>query len=179
MFCLKSVTSSTEMELLVAFTDLNNFLNATSRLSDLKTFGILSEFAELTGVVVERAGGTVVKFLGDGALIVFPIETVDDGVNALMELKDKTAAWATAQELKVSLRISAHCGKVAVGPLGTRNEKRVDVFGSVVNTAFTLPGRGTSITPQVFRQLSSSTRKKFKKHTPPVRYIPIDEPHRE
>jgi len=32
---------------------------------------------------------------------------------------------------------------------------------------------GFAMTPQVFRQLSAESRKAFKKHTPPVSYIPV------
>ena len=36
---------------------------------------------------------------------------------------------------------------------------------------------GFTLTPQAFRQLNPDTRKLFKKHTPPVTYIPLEELH--
>lgn len=63
------------------------------------------------------------------------------------------------------------------GPIGTRNDKRLDVFGETVNIAAMLKANGIAITPQVFRKLEPETRKLFKKHTPPVTYIPVEERH--
>jgi hypothetical protein len=44
---------------------------------------------------------------------------------------------------------------------------------------FLLKTQGFAITPEVFRKLTPETRKLFKKHTPPVTYIPIGHPHRD
>ena len=38
---------------------------------------------------------------------------------------------------------------------------------------------GFAMTPEAFRKLGPETRKLFKKHTPPVVYIPIEQPHRD
>ena len=68
---------------------------------------------------------------------------------------------------------------VACGRVGTTAEKRVDVFGVTVNTAALLTSHGLALSPQVFRKLGAETRKLFKKHTPPVTYIPVGEAHRD
>jgi hypothetical protein len=36
-----------------------------------------------------------------------------------------------------------------------------------------------ALSPQAFRKLEPETRKLFKKHTPPVTYIPVEERHRD
>lgn len=75
--------------------------------------------------------------------------------------------------------IKAHVGAVVSGALGTRTAKGFDVIGETVNTAATLPSHGLALTAELFRKLSPGTRKRFKKHTPPVRYIPLEESHQD
>ena len=74
--------------------------------------------------------------------------------------------------------IKAPFGPVICGKIGSRTEKRFDVFGQTVHTAALLNSNGLAITPEVFRKLQRETRKAFKRHTPPVTYIPVEERHR-
>jgi hypothetical protein len=45
------------------------------------------------------------------------------------------------------------------------------------NIAATLPSNGYAISVETFRQIKPETRKLFKKHTPPITYIGVDEKH--
>jgi hypothetical protein len=63
--------------------------------------------------------------------------------------------------------------------LGVRGDKRPDILGETVNACFLLKGRGVVLSPQAFRALGPALRRLFKKHTPPVTYIPATEPHRD
>ena len=60
---------------------------------------------------------------------------------------------------------------VVLGMTGSPGDEIIDVFGKCVATAFTMPTCGIAMTPAAFRRLSSDSRKAFRKHTPPVRYI--------
>jgi len=133
----------------------------------------------LVGDIVESAGGRVIKFIGDAGLVVFPEEKVDAGVLALRELQQRGDQWFADRDSPCRHVVKAHLGPAACGMVGTRTEKRFDVFGATVNTAALLKSRGFAMTPQVFRKLSPDTRKLFKKHTPPVTYIPAEESHRK
>jgi hypothetical protein len=42
-----------------------------------------------------------------------------------------------------------------------------------VNTAATLESRNFALSAQAFRKLGPAARKAFRKHTPPVTYIPV------
>ena len=63
--------------------------------------------------------------------------------------------------------------------MGTRDERRSDLFGNTVNTAALTKSNGMAITPQVFRKLDKETRALLKKHTPAVTYIGVGERHRD
>ena len=163
----------------VAFCDLTLFARASTQRSPEEMMSTISTLAEMTGHFVEGAGGKVIKFIGDASLTVFPEGKIDDGLLALQQLKLQTDAWLSEQSLSSRMHIKVHIGPVAYGLVGTKDDKRADVIGDTVNIAATLKSNGISITPQVFRKLSSETRKLYKKHTPPIRYIPIEEAHRD
>ena len=168
-----------EINLLVSFCDIKGFFGYCQGKSPLEIATFLDEFYELVGDIIEEAGGQVLKFLGDAALIIFAKEDVNRGVVALKKLQEESDAWLKVRNTPCRNIIKVHFGPVAIGLVGKRHNKQVDVFGMTVNTAAKIPSYGLSITPQVFRQLDPETRKLFKKHTPPIRYIPVAEAHQD
>jgi adenylate cyclase len=169
--------SLAEHTMLVAFTDITGFARAAAHLisqpADLLV--LMDAYFELVGDVVEPAGGRVVKCIGDAALIVFPVERVDAGVQALAQLKEQGDAWLARQGLASRQQIKVHYGAVAGGPVGTRSAKWWDVYGEAVNGAARLPATGLTLSPEAFRQLRPETRKLFKKHTAQVVYIRVED----
>ena len=51
------------------------------------------------------------------------------------------------------------------------------MYGQTVMVAATIKSSGLALTAQAFRKLNKETRKLFKKHTPAISYIPVDERH--
>ncbi|MBI3724486.1 adenylate/guanylate cyclase domain-containing protein [bacterium] len=162
------------VSLLVAFTDLTHFQVECARTGDEKLAAIMDDYYERVSARVERAGGRVVKFMGDAALIVFSREDADAGTVALIELKEEIDAHMEKLRWQSRLIVKAHVGEVVAGPYGAKGEKRFDLLGREVNVAATLLSRSFAISVDAFRKLSPETRKRFKKHTPPVTYIPLD-----
>jgi class 3 adenylate cyclase len=174
---LDAIQTPQELDLLVAFSDLAGFHRDAVKRPPRQLFSLLSDYYEFVGDTVERAGGKVVKFIGDAALLVFLATEADAGMRALLELKEAGDVWLGGRGMPCHHYIKAHVGPVVVGPIGTRTAKRLDVFGASVNTAAKLKGNGMVLTPQAFRSLDPATRKLFKKHTPPVTYIPLGASH--
>ncbi|MBT5873387.1 MAG: adenylate/guanylate cyclase domain-containing protein [Candidatus Latescibacteria bacterium] len=174
---LDAIEGPQERELLVAFFDLTRFHHYCQNHSDLEITEMLDGYYELVGDIVEVAGGSVVKFIGDAGLLAFPDTDVNEGVVALKALKDTGDRWLKSHGVPCEAIIKAHFGSVQCARLGTRSDKRLDLMGLTVNTASLLSSRGIALTPQVFRKLDPATRKLFKKHTPPVTYIPVPERH--
>ena len=174
---LRKISTPTELPLLVSFCDLTQYHRFSRTLEPRANFDFISEYYEFTGDVLEPAGGTIIKFIGDAVLVVFPEERLQDGVLALLRLKIEGDRWLTDRDCPCRHYVKAHFGPVWCGPVGTRSSEVFDVFGEVVNTAAILHSNGFAITPQVFRKLDAATRKAFKKHTPPITYIPTEESH--
>ncbi|MBI3038337.1 adenylate/guanylate cyclase domain-containing protein [bacterium] len=171
--------SPTQEDVLVSFTDFTLYMKTTQELTAVEDFELMRGFFSLAGRIIEPAGGRLIKPMGDAAMIVFPAEKVDEGVKALIRVKEEADSYMQKRKFPCRLVVKAHFGPAALGPMGTDTWSIPDVYGQTVNSAATLVSRGMAITPQVFRKLSPQTRSLFKKHTPPVRYIPVTEKHQD
>ena len=178
MNAISEIVSPTELELVVAFFDLARFAPIMQRLSPLDCYALMDAYYDFVGQVVEEDGGLVIKFIGDSGLIVYPVEQASQAVHHLLALREQGDAWLRQRGLDSWHVIQAHVGPVICGRVGTRREKRLDVFGETVIIAAKLQTQGFAITPQLFRKLDAETRTLFKKHTPPITYIPFDASHR-
>lgn len=177
MAVLSSLTEPREMNLLVGFFDLSRFHPFISGTPATEVASMLSDYYERVGDAIEGSGGQVVKFMGDAALTVHAEEDVDRGVVAMHDLKRDGDRWLSDRGIKSQQMMKAHFGSVIATMVGTRTDKRPDIFGDVVATAVVMRSRGFALTAQAFRKLKPETRRLFKKHTPAISYIPLDERH--
>jgi adenylate cyclase len=163
--------------MLIGFFDISRYMMYCKGKDDLFIYQLMAGFFELTGGLVEGAGGYLVKCIGDAGLAVFPAELADRGVMTFLEVKKQGDAYLAGQGVPGKIMVKMHLGSVTCGKIGVGDRKLFDVYGKNVNTTATLPSNGVSITPQAFRALEPDTRKRFKKHTPPITYISINEVH--
>jgi class 3 adenylate cyclase len=164
---------------LVVVSDLTGYAKFAARKSEEEVFHLLSAYYELVGDIVESARGRVIKFMGDAALILFAANDADAGVRAMLRLQEEGDRFLAARDCSCRHHVRAHFGPVYLGEIGTRRDKRTDIFGATINTLVLLKAPGSAITPEAFRKLAPETRKLFKKHTPPITYIPLTHPHRD
>ena len=167
-----------ETPLLVAFLDLTRYMAQSRRTPDSEQADTLDAYYECMAKAAKDAGGRMVKFFGDGGLMVFEEKRVDGGVAALLELKDAVDGLMQERGWDCRLTIKAHFGSVVAGPFGIPGAKHYDVIGKAVNTAAALDGNGVTLSVEAFRKLSPELRKRFKKHTASVTYIRTEDPRR-
>jgi class 3 adenylate cyclase len=168
-----SFAARTKRRVVVCFVDLAGFARAAEFVDDEPLAARLDAYYERVGDAASAAGGVVVKVMGDGALLLFPVERADDAVRALLALRDDVAALCA--DWGARLVVKVHVGDVVCGPFGPRGDKRLDAIGGEVNIAARLPTKDFALSAEAFRALSSEARSAFKKHTPPVTYLPVDD----
>jgi class 3 adenylate cyclase len=168
----------TETPLLVAFLTLNGFAQQSQRVGDLALATTLDDYFALVTKVIETAGGTVVKFIGDGVLVACTPVTADSVVAAILELKLAVDQFMQERHWNCRLVARVHFGPVVAGPLGPGKHRRFDVVGRTVNITARLDTVGVGLSAEAFRQLRTETRTRFKKHTPPITYIRAEDSHR-
>ena len=166
-----------ELRLLVAFVDLTGYAMQSTRVADDEVASVIDGWYEQLAARVAAAGGRTVKFIGDAALIVFAADRADDGAAALLALKQDGDAYFAQRGWPCRPSIKAHVGPCIAGPYGAAGDKRFDVIGKTVNTAAMLDGGGVCLSVDAFRALGPAMRQKFKKHTWPVTYIRVEDPH--
>jgi class 3 adenylate cyclase len=175
---LEPLSASVGLELLVAFTGLAGF-NKKYVLpgQDPAVFETVQSYFQWAGGLIQGRGGTVVKCMGDAMLLSFPAKKAGQGVLALLDLKAEGDAWLRERDIPCHHYIKAHLGPVVSGLVGAPGQEIPDILGKTVNICATLEGGPLVLTPQVFRALDAATRKRFKKHTPPVTYIRVEDKH--
>ena len=173
MALFEHITEPTKIDVLVGFFDLTGFMQIAESLDSLELIDLLDGYFQLTGDILEETGGTLIKTIGDAGLAMYPAEAADQGVRGFFRLKNEGDAWLAERGVRSEAIVKLHIGPVAYGKVG----ESWNIFGHAVNIAAVMESHGFAMSPQVFRKLEPETRKLFKKHTPPITYIPMDEPH--
>lgn len=169
----RALVSPIQADILVAFCDCARFAQAAKGRTSAELFGDLNDLYLLIDDAIGAAGGLVVKFMGDAALIAFPRDLADQGIMALLDLKTQADRWLQDRSLGESLLVNVHFGEVTLGRMGRASN--LDLIGETVNIAASLGSRGFGLSQQAFRCLSAEHRKRFHKFTPPVMYSPSAE----
>lgn len=102
----------------IVFTDLEGFTRYTERAGDEAAHALLQHHARTVGPIVRSRGGRIVKRLGDGFLLTFPVP--DAAVLAALEL-------VSASPSPLRVRAGVHWGEA--------HELRDDIIGHDVNVA--------------------------------------------
>jgi adenylate cyclase len=156
----------TIQDLTVLFADIRNFTRLAQRL-DLPTLrDFLNDFFNLLTMAVDQHQGTLDKFVGDGALVIFGAHLAQDSpadraiTTGRKILKRFTALRKQYQKHNdvfgdIGLGIGISCGEMFLGNLGS--EKRFDytVIGAGVNIAQRLASQAEGDTVQFTSEIGA------------------------
>lgn len=133
-----------EREIAILFADIRGFTALAEGRLPYDVVFVLNRYFAAMGRAVEAAGGRVDKFIGDGVMALFGIES---GARAgcrealaaarLMSERLGELNLSLQAELDRPLRIGIgiHCGPVIVGEMGYGNAAAITAIGDAVNTA--------------------------------------------
>ena len=116
---------------------------------------LLPSSRKKSATLLERLEAKSLKSVGDAALITFEGSEAIEGVAALRSLKAEIDRWLKSRGLESELLIRAHIGPVAVGEIGPRDDKRLDVIGRVVNETTMLKRGPFVMTSQLEKIIAS------------------------
>ena len=144
----RQVTSShmtgSEREIAILFADIRSFTQMAEAKLPYDVVFLLNRYFEEMGRAIEGAGGRVDKFIGDGIMALFGVETgVEAGCRAalaaaaamserLVHLNEVLSA-DLASPLRIGIGI--HAGPAIVGEMGFGQTVSVTAIGDAVNTA--------------------------------------------
>src|SRR5437667_399922 len=133
-----------EREIAIMFADIRGFTALSEGRLPYDVVFVLNRYFATMGRAVEAAGGRVDKFIGDGVMALFGIES-----GAQSGCREALAAARLMSErlgeLNLSLRaeldqplrigIGIHCGPTIVGEMGHGSAAAITAIGDAVNTA--------------------------------------------
>ena len=127
----------------VLFCDIRGFTALTETLSAYDVIFILNRYFFQVGDVIERNGGYIVDFYGDGVMALFGIE--DDaqaplrGVKAAVEILhavDRLKPYMEAMyEQSFEVGIGMHYGPAVIGTVGSAKTEKLTGVGATINVA--------------------------------------------
>jgi adenylate cyclase len=136
-----------EREVSVLFSDVRNFTTLAERASPREVVELLNRYLTRASAIVERHGGVVDKYIGDGMMALFgaPLAHPDHAARAVrcaLELGESLAGLnrelSLAQPLAIG--VGVHTDRVVAGNMGSLDRLNYTVIGDGVNLASRLEG---------------------------------------
>ncbi|MBL8707505.1 MAG: adenylate/guanylate cyclase domain-containing protein [Rhodospirillales bacterium] len=138
-----------ERELAILFADIRAFTRLSEHKLPYDVVFLLNRYFGAMGSAVEQSGGRVDKFIGDGVMALFGVDTAPDeacrqalaaarSMAVHLEELNQLLAHDLAEPLRIG--IGVHVGPAIVGEMGYGATVGVTAIGDAVNTASRLEG---------------------------------------
>jgi Adenylate cyclase, family 3 (some proteins contain HAMP domain) len=132
-----------EKRLAILFSDIRGFTPFAEALPPFDVVHVLNRYFNDMGVVINRNGGQIDNYMGDGLMALFGID--NESGAALRAVNAGLEMIAATEQLKPYLEaiygksfqigVGIHYGEVVVGAIGAQSLKRVTAIGDAVNLA--------------------------------------------
>lgn len=128
----------------VWFSDLKGFTSMVDEVDPALVLPLLNDYADPQVVAIQSHGGTVLKFIGDGVLAIFPVgrSVAEAGRRAVAAAEAAFVAIAEVSERRAraglpvtGAYLALHCGEVFYGNIGGADRLDFTVIGPAVNEA--------------------------------------------
>ncbi|MFF0923132.1 adenylate/guanylate cyclase domain-containing protein [Rhizobium leguminosarum] len=133
-----------EREIAVLFVDIRHFTTLTETRLPFDVVFLLNRYFAIIGKAVEQSGGRLDKFIGDGAMALFGLNTAPEeacrqALNAaaaiVAEIEKLAAELADELALPLRIAIGIHTGPAVVGTMGYGRVRSMTAIGDTVNVA--------------------------------------------
>jgi class 3 adenylate cyclase len=122
------------------FTDIEGFTTLSETLKPADVASILNTYLGTVVPAIERHGGVVNSFIGDGLFASFNLPLALEGhaaaaIRAAMEIQRELAAKTFAAGVRLRTRIGINTGPVVGVTIGTEHRLNYTLLGDAVNIA--------------------------------------------
>ncbi|MDQ7049503.1 MAG: adenylate/guanylate cyclase domain-containing protein [Enterobacterales bacterium] len=125
-----------EKEMAIMFCDIRGFTRISESMPPQENFKFISRYLQIVVPVINKFGGTVDKYMGDGIMALFP-NSPDNALYAavgMMAALEKYNRTLRAKNLPiVEIGLGLHMGKMMLGTVGTTSRMDVTVVSDTVN----------------------------------------------
>jgi len=127
----------------ILFSDIRGFTPFSEALPPYDVVHILNRYFDVMGKVVQRNGGCIDNYMGDGLMALFGVDrpenaalnAVTAGLEMLKAMDDFKPYLQTLYGKAFDIGVGVHVGEAVVGDIGASNKKRTTAIGDAVNFA--------------------------------------------
>jgi adenylate cyclase len=134
--------SGTTVRAAIMICDLRDFTRISDNWPRDDVIDLLNGYFDAMSEPIERHGGEILKFIGDGLLAIFPLSNPKACANLLHAVAEARRAMAAVNEKNsetgrapLNYGIGVHVGDVMYGNIGSRTRLDFTVIGPAVNMA--------------------------------------------
>lgn len=129
--------SGTTLSAAIMICDLRNFTHLSGNQHRDRVIDILNDYFDLVADPIEKHGGEILKFMGDGLLAVFPLNQPNACQRLIAALTSAYDACARrgSGKFPVQFGTGVHVGEVMYGNIGSQRRLDFTVIGRAVNLA--------------------------------------------
>lgn len=132
-----------EKSVAILFSDVVDSTSISEQLSPYDLMYLLNRYFVLVGDIIERNGGFIDRFIGDGVMAIFGLEDQSDAslqaVNTSLQLlaaADQVKPFFSSMyDVSFDIRVGVHYGRAVIGSLGSIGHERLTAIGEVPNVA--------------------------------------------
>jgi adenylate cyclase len=133
--------SSTEIDAVIGLFDLKGFTSLAGELPGPELIEMLNDYFGIAVAATHGHGGNILKFLGDGMLVMFNLGSIEKDAQAALDAAAelcRNISLRNEQRLALGLPITdwtlaLHAGKILYGNIGAENRLDFTVIGPAVN----------------------------------------------
>lgn len=127
----------------VLFSDVVDSTSMSERLSPYDLLYLLNRYFVQVGDIIERNGGFIDRFIGDGVMAIFglgdepdaPLRAVNTALQILQAADQMKPFFASMYDIEFDIRTGLHYGEAVIGSLGSIGHERLTAIGEVPNVA--------------------------------------------
>jgi adenylate cyclase len=146
------------IDAVIWFCDLRGFTPLTENMEAEGVVAVLNAFFDILGGAIHERGGEILKFIGDAALAIFPVDDpaeTDAACAAALQAARQVATAIDAHNARhpdepdLAFGIGLHVGEVCYGNIGATERLDFTVIGQAVNLASRLEGLSARLDERV------------------------------
>lgn len=149
--------SSERIDAVICYFDLQGFTGMSQKIEGEALLAMLNDYFGLVVAQIEKNGGNVLKFMGDGLLAIFDREKLSDAAERALKMTEalevEMADLSKTREAKglpsMGYTMAIHAGPVLYGNMGGDARLDFTVIGPEVNLTARISGMHRSLSQRI------------------------------
>ena len=126
-------------ELVFAILSVAGATAACATHGDVPTVDMLARYYSLVGDAIRHSEGRVIKVIGDGIVITFPVSHAADAIVDLRSAQGRATNLWQSFDQRCRVQVKVGIGPLISGLFGPPGQERHDAYGDALNQLFKLP----------------------------------------